>query len=64
MKIEQLQIEYGIDRKASTSIQYPDPALCNAVTTVGKGLGGPGPQNNFRYILSIYKRMVEYLDNS
>ena len=43
MKVEQLEIEYDIDRKANTSTQYPDPALCNALTTGGKEVGGAGP---------------------
>ena len=57
MKVEQLQIECDIDGKVNTSTQYPDPALCNAVTTGGKGVGGAGPPNNFRNFLSIYKQM-------
>lgn len=55
MKVEQLEIEYDIDRKANTSTQYPDPALCNALTTGGKE---GGPPNNFRDFLSICKQMV------
>ena len=58
MKVEQLEIKYDIDRKANTSTQYPDPALCNALTTGGKEVGGAGPPNNFRDFLSICKQMV------